>query len=237
MAVALLAVFLNLTGLSYAATGGNFILGKSNSASSTTSLSATPASGSALSVTNATSGLPAAAFKVTTAAPFTVNSKTKVTNLNADLLDGLDSSVFARSRRRPQPNIVPIDDLQFNAGSTPRGTSARTSGSKPTGTRGGTSSHPTRSSPTMRLARWRVRCPSPPLQPPSSLTPKSLAFGVGSGTSSVVQGLASPSGGSNAYNNATIVTRDNSGETITITLAAYVLSGTCEIFGTAVRAT
>jgi hypothetical protein len=61
MAVALLAVFLNLSGLAYAATGGNFLLGKANTANKTTALTGTPTSGAALSVTNGTAGLPAAA--------------------------------------------------------------------------------------------------------------------------------------------------------------------------------
>jgi hypothetical protein len=98
MAVALLALFLNLTGLAYAATGGNFILGHSNSANKTTALTGSPTSGAALSVTNATAGQPAAGFHVSsTASPFTVSSPTKVANLNADLLDGIDSTGFQKT--------------------------------------------------------------------------------------------------------------------------------------------
>lgn len=72
------------SGSAYAATGGNFILGKSNSAGATTTLS--NANGTALSL-NSKSGT----------APLKVNRTTKVTNLNADLLDGRDSTYFARS--------------------------------------------------------------------------------------------------------------------------------------------
>lgn len=72
------------SGSAYAATGGNFILGKSNSAGATTTLS--NANGTALSL-NSKSGT----------APLKVNRTTKVANLNADLLDGLSSSSFAKA--------------------------------------------------------------------------------------------------------------------------------------------
>ncbi len=91
--------FIVLGGMSYAATGGNFILGKSNSASSTTSLTA-PVAGKGLQVTNTSTGAGATALGLNVAsgkAPFTVNSGTKVANLNADKLDGIDSSGFLSS--------------------------------------------------------------------------------------------------------------------------------------------
>lgn len=69
--------------VSYAATGGSFILGHANSASTTTSLTRTTA-GTTLTL-NAQPGQQ----------PLRVNSTVKATNLNADLLDGLDSSSFA----------------------------------------------------------------------------------------------------------------------------------------------
>jgi hypothetical protein len=90
--------FIVLGGMSYAATGGNFILGQSNSASSTTSLTRTGANtGKGLQVTNNSTTAGAAALGLNVAsghAPFTVNSGTKVANLNADKLDGLDSTSF-----------------------------------------------------------------------------------------------------------------------------------------------
>jgi len=88
--------FVVLGGVSYAATGGNFILGKANSASSTSSLSA-PVNGKALQVNNTSTGTGATALGLNVAsghAPFTVNSGTKVANLNADKLDGIDSTGF-----------------------------------------------------------------------------------------------------------------------------------------------
>lgn len=70
------------SGTAYAATGGKFILGSSNSATKTTTL--TNSRGTALSL-KSKSGTPSLA----------VSSSTKVTNLNADKLDNLDSSAFA----------------------------------------------------------------------------------------------------------------------------------------------
>jgi hypothetical protein len=97
--VGYLALFIALGGTTYAATGGNFILGKSNSASNPTSLSA-PVTGKALQVTNTKTSAGATALGLNVASghpPFTVNSGGKVANLNADKLDSLDSSAFYRS--------------------------------------------------------------------------------------------------------------------------------------------
>ena len=94
--MATIAVFLVLGGGAYAATGGNFILGRSNSASSRTSLSA-PISDKALRVTNTSTGTGATALGLNVASghpPFTVNSDTQVANLNADQLDGKNSAAF-----------------------------------------------------------------------------------------------------------------------------------------------
>ena len=72
------------SGTAYAATGGNFILGKANSAGATTTL--TNPNGTAL-LLKSKAGTPS----------LRVNSSTKVPYLNSDKLDGLDSSQFARS--------------------------------------------------------------------------------------------------------------------------------------------
>jgi len=80
---ATLALFLALGGTAYAATGGNFILGRSNSASSTTSLTS--------SSNTATLALyPKAGY-----APLYSASTKVAQNLNADLLDGHSSTYFA----------------------------------------------------------------------------------------------------------------------------------------------
>ncbi|HEX8003899.1 MAG TPA: hypothetical protein VF519_14525 [Mycobacteriales bacterium] len=71
------------TGVATAATGGNFILGRSNSATTQTYL--TNSSGSALGLTSKY-GTP----------PFTVGNTVKVPRLNADYLDNLDSGAFQR---------------------------------------------------------------------------------------------------------------------------------------------
>ena len=91
--VSLLALSVALGGTTYAATGGNFILGQSNSASSPTALSA-GTTGPAFKVTNTSTGA-AGSFNVAAGhPPLAVNSSTKVANLNADKLDGTDSSAF-----------------------------------------------------------------------------------------------------------------------------------------------
>jgi hypothetical protein len=100
MIVALLSLFVALGGAGMAATGGNFILGKTNSAMSTTSLSA-PLGGKALQVSNASTTAGASTLGLNVAsghAPFTVNSAVKVANLNAAKLDGIDSTGFVRGR-------------------------------------------------------------------------------------------------------------------------------------------
>ena len=98
MIVALVALFVALSGVGVAATGGNFILGHPNTASKSTLLSAPVVGGKALQVTNTnTSNAASTALGLNVAAghaPFTVNSGVKVANLNADMLDGSDSSAF-----------------------------------------------------------------------------------------------------------------------------------------------
>jgi hypothetical protein len=106
MAIALAALFIALSGTTYAATGGNFILGQANSAGNQTSLSAsvnsaTPGGGKALQVSNPNTGAGAAGLGITVGAnkpPLVVNANAgKATNLNADKLDGIDSSAFQRT--------------------------------------------------------------------------------------------------------------------------------------------
>jgi hypothetical protein len=91
--------------VAYAATGGKFILGKSNSANKQTTLTRTTL-GPALKL-NTKSG---------NNAPLATNGKGKVVNLNADSLDGKDSSAFA-----PYPKVI--------RGSWAMGTTAAVDGS------------------------------------------------------------------------------------------------------------
>jgi hypothetical protein len=98
--VATLSLFFVLGGISYAATGDKFILGQSNTASSKSTLSA-PIADKALTVTNSSTKPGAMALGLNVASghpPFKVNSPTKVANLNADKLDGQDSTAFGQVR-------------------------------------------------------------------------------------------------------------------------------------------
>jgi hypothetical protein len=81
--VAYLALFMAMGGTAFAATGGTFILGKSNKADQVTTLTST--TGTALSL-KSPSGK----------APLAVNRSVVVKNLNADLLDGYHASGLAR---------------------------------------------------------------------------------------------------------------------------------------------
>ena len=94
MGVALVALFVALGGTTYAATGGNFILGTANTAGSSSALSSGVTTGPTLNVTN-TGGRSAARFTTNAGiTPFSVSNSTKIGSLNSDLLDGLDSTAF-----------------------------------------------------------------------------------------------------------------------------------------------
>jgi hypothetical protein len=80
-AISIVALFVALSGTAYAATGGTFILGKANSATSVSSLTNT--GGTALRLSSKTG-----------TAPLTVNSSKQVPNLNASLLGGQSASAF-----------------------------------------------------------------------------------------------------------------------------------------------
>ncbi len=83
-AVAVLGIVGN--SVSVAATGQGLVLGKSNKAATPTAIQRTTA-GPVLTIRT----------KKTTDAPFTVNGRGWIRNLNADTLDGMDSSVFTRA--------------------------------------------------------------------------------------------------------------------------------------------
>jgi len=98
MVVALVALCVALSGTAIAATGGSFVLGQPNTATSQSALTANEA-GKALQITNTSADPTATPLGLKSAAgnpPFTTNSKTKVANLNADLLDNLNSSQLQR---------------------------------------------------------------------------------------------------------------------------------------------
>lgn len=79
----------------YAATGGKFILGKTNKANKVSTLKRTT-NGPALNLLT----------KSSTSAPFTANGLGKVTNLNADRVDGYDSSQMVNSTTTFTKNIA-----------------------------------------------------------------------------------------------------------------------------------
>ena len=81
----------------YAATGGNFLLGKSNSAGKTTTL------------TNTGKGAPLSLKGRASAPPLTVSSSRKVAKLNADKLDGKDSTAFEAKNSTLTWKTIPLD--------------------------------------------------------------------------------------------------------------------------------
>jgi hypothetical protein len=99
MAVSLTALLISLGGAGYSATGGNFILGRTNSATTTTSLNSN-INARALTLINQNTGTSASALQLAVAPgrpPLIVNSTARVRNLNADFVDGFHASDFARS--------------------------------------------------------------------------------------------------------------------------------------------
>src|SRR5439155_18072817 len=138
------ALFVSLGGAGYAATGGTFMLGQANSAANTSGLSSGVTTGPTLNLAN-TGGKPAAKFTANAGvAPFVVSNGTKVASLNADKLDGIDSSGFLR-------NLLPVSlsgsapgdlfDVTNSGsgvailGSTPNGTGAGIHGTSSSGRR------------------------------------------------------------------------------------------------------
>lgn len=116
MGVALIALFIALGGTTYAATGGNFVLGQENTATTPSSLSAPVAGGKVLELTNTDSAAGSNALGLSVAAgkaPFTVNSSGKVMNLNADRLDGQDASRFALQAQERWHEIGTPGERQF----------------------------------------------------------------------------------------------------------------------------
>ena len=92
-----LALILGLASASLSATGGSFVLGKANEATTVTRLTATIA-GPALTLVNQGTDAAATALNISVAsgkAPLRVNAAAgTATNLSADELDGKDSSAF-----------------------------------------------------------------------------------------------------------------------------------------------
>lgn len=116
MAVSLVALVISLGGASIAATGGNFILGQSNTADARTTLTSNVAGAQALRIVNTDAGPNSSALALTTAStrpPFVLNSRVRVANLNADLLDGLDAAAFARTGNIDAQTLDGLDSAAF----------------------------------------------------------------------------------------------------------------------------
>ncbi len=89
-----IATVLSLTAMAGVSSAASLQVGKNNKSKGQTSLASSSKKKTALAVSN-TGGAAAASFSVKKGkTPFTVSSSAKVKNLNADLLDGLDSSSF-----------------------------------------------------------------------------------------------------------------------------------------------
>lgn len=94
----MLALVFGMASTAFGANGGNFILGSlNNTATAITKLTGTVGGNPALRVSNPSTATGSTALDLQTASgkpPMKVNSGTKVTNLNADKLDGQDSNAF-----------------------------------------------------------------------------------------------------------------------------------------------
>ena len=94
--VLVLGLVFGVATMALGANGGNFILGRSNAASTLTKLTGN-VDGAAMQVINTNAGADDTALSLQAQAgeaPMRVNSATRVTNLNADKLDGVDSSAL-----------------------------------------------------------------------------------------------------------------------------------------------
>ena len=94
----ILALLFGMASTAFGANGGNFILGSlNNTATAITKLTGTVGGGPTLRVSNPSTTIGSTALDLQVAtgkAPMKVNSPTKVTNLNADKLDGKEESAF-----------------------------------------------------------------------------------------------------------------------------------------------
>lgn len=97
MCVSMLALCIALGGAGVAATGGNFILGRDNTATSRSTLTASVPGVSTLWAINNSTAAGSSALALNVAAgnpPMKVNSTVKVVNFHADLLDGYEANAF-----------------------------------------------------------------------------------------------------------------------------------------------
>ena len=109
MAVAVLAVFLAVGGRSAYAAANSFLLNTTNTSTAQTTLNGSAVHGPALQLSNTSSNTAATALALKVSSgnpPLTVNSTKKVAKLNADKLDGIDSSGFVQGAEHALANRV-----------------------------------------------------------------------------------------------------------------------------------
>ncbi len=110
----MLALVVGVASAGFGATGGNFILGKANSAGAVSKLTASIA-GPALQLVNQSTASAATALSLNVASgkpPLKVNASAgKATNLNADRLDGLDSTRLVEARGDVSGNSVNFQSI------------------------------------------------------------------------------------------------------------------------------
>ena len=115
LVVSLVALFVALSDSGNAARIVNVVLGKTNTATRPTGISA-PTRRPVLAVTNTGRGAAGSFTVKNNAPPFIVNSTTRVKKLNADLLDGLDSTSFwnidGNAGTNPASNFIGTTDAQ-----------------------------------------------------------------------------------------------------------------------------
>jgi hypothetical protein len=114
-----LALLFGVASMAIGATGGNFILGKANSAGATTKLTSSVAS-AALQLVNNGTGTALSLVVPSGKAPMTVNSSQKVANLNSDELDGKSASEFlgANQKAADSDKLDGLDSTDFVRGSS-----------------------------------------------------------------------------------------------------------------------
>jgi len=121
LVISLVALFVALGGTTYAATGGNFILGHGNKATSQSGLTSNNA-GKTLNLTQQSTNAAATALSLNVPAglpPMTVNSGMKVVNLNADMVDGIDSTGLATKTQEAWREVGTPGQPQFATESAP----------------------------------------------------------------------------------------------------------------------
>jgi hypothetical protein len=238
MLVALVALFVALGGVGIAANGGNLILGQSNHATAQTSLSAPVAGGKTLSLANndtSKSNSTALGLAVSSGhPPFSVNSSTRVANLNADRLDGLDASAFVlgQNQVRMEAQLTPGQTKFWDIGPYIRLTGDCTSNS------GQTVFHQNLLNDSPGTGSFQVGAMTYNNGNDFLVMPAVRQY---SGTAITITRQENPvtSAETGTFDEVTLVWSDPSGETITgiFSALASTFPGECDLHGTLTRAT